>query len=148
MKIKLVFFSLLLLTIGCKSDDDSIKNEEIKIALNPPEWIKGVWIDETLTENGDFGWKFTDDDAIWIIGGSESFSLKSRAQYEIDISSQANNQNDVLRETFGENFYKITEISYDGGYLESDYYFEKENNSIIIWKSGPGFEDYVLTKRQ
>ena len=119
MKIKLVFFSLLLLTIGCKSDDDSIKNEEIKIALNPPEWIKGVWIDETLTENGDFGWKFTDDDAIWIIGGSESFSLKSRAQYEIDISSQANNQNDVLRETFGENFYKITEISYDGGYFHN-----------------------------
>lgn len=156
MKIKLIFFSFLLLTIGCKSDDDSINNEEIEVVLNPPEWIKGVWISESLTEYGDWGWEFTNDDAKQITSGSASSDIKVRTEMKIfdalyrDPESNVN-QNDFLREDSGENFYKITEISYgfsSGNKIEFDYYFEKENSTTIIWKEGPSYEDYVLTKKE
>lgn len=149
-------FIIALLSISCSSDDDSINNEEIEVALNPPEWIRGVWVSETFNENGDYGWEFTNDDAKQITGGSVSFSLKDRTETMIWEALYRNpesnvTQNSFLRENSGEDFYKITEISYgfsSGNKIEFDYYFEKENSTTIIRKKGPGYEDYVLTKKE
>ena len=61
-KVLLLFIICITLLYGCSSSDENVSSNDDS-AINPPEWIKGVWLAETWI---DTGYEFTSDDFCFI----------------------------------------------------------------------------------
>jgi|AntRauMFilla1563_2_1112583.scaffolds.fasta_scaffold102701_1 hypothetical protein len=68
MKTKFPLLAILIIALfsNCSSNEDSTSNSQIQI--NPPSWIQGTW----RQANGGVGFKFTNNDFITILPGSET----------------------------------------------------------------------------
>lgn len=141
---------LLILTfltfISCSSDDSNEEsNNDLEVNLNPPDWIIGTWYDETITDS-DFGWKFTENNAIWIIQGKEDRDIKNLLQRELNNWDYLTTQDDVLRENQTENYYFVTEILH-APRREFTYRFSRLSENQIQWVNAPANEEVIMTKQ-
>ena len=149
MKTIAIILVVTLLIGSCSSEDNNISPDEnlieLEVNLNPPDWIQGTWLDES--SKSEFGWKFTTDNAIWIIDGSEDFNLKEKATRELNNWDFLNSQDDVIVEHITDMSYRITTKKYMP-YSEFTYYFVKINENSTEWRTAPDPINPLLLLKQ
>ena len=143
MKNVLLFLTAILI-LSCSSDNSDEEDLFVEVNLSPPEWIIGTWLDES-----NFGWKFSQNNAIWIIQGQEDRNIKMLLERELNNWDFLTAKSDVLRENKSDTNYDITEILYSTPSEPSEftYRFLKISDTEIRWVNGPGFQEYNLTKQ-
>lgn len=141
--IQYLFLVLGLMLIGCSEENE--EDSKIEVNLNPPEWIIGEWEEES-SSSPDSRWLFTVNNAIWKSG---DYDIKDRAEYEATYPG-IEKASDVLREEITNNSYKIT-LYYSGdsygGVDRFVWFFEKISETEMVWRNGPGYEDYKFIKQ-
>ncbi len=125
-KLFFTFSICLLILCSCSSSDDDNSNNNPS-SINPPTWIQGTWLAETIS-GSDLGFEFTADDFCFI-NGTITTCYKSQIE-------QFNNagQNTIVNETITETEYSI-EINYSS--QQVNYEFEKISNTEIEWINDP-----------
>lgn len=112
---------------SCSSNDDNSGSNNSSI--NPPTWIQGTWLAETIS-GSDLGYKFTLDD-FCTINGTITMCNKSQIEQYNSIG-----QNVVVNETITDTEYTI-EIDYNTQQAITTYQFEKISNTEIEWINDP-----------
>ena len=127
----LVLFSTALL-FGCSSSDDDVSGANT--SFNPPAWIQGRWIEQTL---GIIGYKFTNKDFILITGTTEA-----------SIGEQVNFfNNSTIKASINEEINSSTEykFSYTIQSLTQHFHFVKISNTKFkdVLNDPDGYNPYL-----
>lgn len=124
--IKKVFLICLIVAVSsCSKDDD--KDTDQKSFINPPEWIIGTWMDESLPDIGrSGGYQFTDDNLIVILSNGEVFqNLKEGLKESVDFGVITSNE--IITDTD----YRL-EILVSGTVTNTFEFKKGSNNTAII----------------
>ena len=103
-KMLLVLFSTALL-FGCSSDDDV---SDSKTSFNPPSWIQGRWLEETI---GTSGYKFTNNDFILVVATTEysigeQIKTLSKTEMEVNVNEEIKSDTEYK---FSYTFHSVTQ---------------------------------------
>ena len=116
---KLLLLSALLI-FACSSSDDSNSSNSNGNSFNPPNWIQGVWMEQSADI---FGYEFRADD-ICTITGSQATCNKAIIELYEDVP---NIQTNVYEEISNTRYYAV--FSY--GFTEITFNFEKISENEI-----------------
>ena len=131
---KTIFLFFSLIAVSCSNSSDS--NSSNSSSINPPTWIRGVWIQEGSTLGN--GYIFTSDDFL-LKGLSGNTSFKQAIQ-----STIASGGNASATETISSEIYNI---SITIGAQTTDYNFQKVSATKIEWMNGPTSDHYYFIKQ-
>ena len=109
---------------SCSSNDDNSDTQNDSF-INPPAWIQGTWLAETIS-GSDLGFEFTTDDFCFI-NGTTTMCNKSQIDQYNSIG-----QNVVVNEIITDTEYTV-EIDYNNQQGITTYQFEKISNTQIEW---------------
>ncbi len=129
---KITFFAALVFLItltSCSSDNETNSN----IAISPPSWIQGAWMEEGQSA----GFKFTSNDLIVILPGGVQ-----QSQRELLLLGSNSGQSVSATDQIRSDYYSVT-LKYPPGQSVT-YTFTKLTNSSIAWTAAP---DSVLYKQ-
>lgn len=124
-KVATILCISIFLIFGCSESEDSYS--ENSASINPPEWIKGVWLADTWI---DAGYKFTSDNFCIISLCDEACKIE-------EIENMSVSYEEVISDTY----YSIA-ITYSndltGGATRNEYKFERvsDNQMRRIGESG------------
>lgn len=122
---KTTFFAVLVFLItltSCSSDSETNSD----IAITPPEWIQGTWMQE-----GSNGFKFTNNDLIlMLLGGAQ------QSQKELLLVAAKSDQSVSATNGGSSDSYSLT-FNLSAG-QSVVYIFEKLSDNSITWTGASG----------
>src|SRR5690606_20901603 len=116
---KILLLLLIPLIFGCSSSDDNATQNN-NSTINPPDWIKGVWLDGSWIGAG---YEITSDDFCFI-----ELCRKSC------VGDEAGNINITYEEEITDNYYSIAIIRPNAdntSATRTEYVFEKVSDTEI-----------------
>lgn len=99
--IKTCFFLCLTLSIMSCSLDIDLNNSGKSSIINPPNWIKGSWVNTDM----DLGLQFTNDN---LYSGNADFTYESCEDFKKEISESTVTNNSTFKEKITNSEYKYS----------------------------------------
>ncbi|PQJ80819.1 hypothetical protein [Polaribacter porphyrae] len=147
---KLLLFVGIITLLSCSSNEEETKTK-LEVILNPPAWINGTWYSESIGNN-DYGWIFTDGNAIRMNQGSEQVNIKESTTSSLNGRDYLNQQSDFVKEIILDNRYSIEIEYHDPARPSIDhevlYEFIKISDTEIEWTTAPTSVKPLIMKKQ
>ena len=134
-KLILLLFIPLVFTCSSDSSDDNTSGTTDN-SFNPPNWIQGIWLNETIS----YGFEFRPDDICTIYGAQANCNKAIIILYE-DVP---NIETNVYEEISNSRYFVV--FSY--GPNEFTYEFEKISANEINGIQGPSITTATIYTKQ